>query len=258
MMDGPVKLVTRQKPSGSVDAATRGAGAEKSAFVERLQTILTHWPSVERLARSMGVSPSAFRKWLKGEAEPSRERLVALARATGVGVAWLAEGEGPEPVFEAVPTGRRRPGVGELSDDADWSNFVLLPRRPEAAAAGSTTPVAPPGSEFIALRHDWVRSVCGVDPDKLLMETAVGESMTPTVRDGNLLLIDTGDQTFRNFGIYVLEINGQRLVKRVQRKHDGSLVLISDNSAYLPDAVSKEAAKGVVVVGRVVWVGGPV
>jgi phage repressor protein C with HTH and peptisase S24 domain len=257
MMDGPVKVVTRQKPGASVQGP-QGGGAGKTAFVERLQIILTHWPSVERLARSMGVSPSAFRKWLKGEAEPSRERLVALARATGVGVAWLAEGEGPEPVFESVPAGRRRQGIGELSDDADWSDFVLLPRRPEAAAAGSATPVPPPGSEFMALRHDWVRSVCGVEPEKLLMETAVGESMTPTVRDGNLLLIDTGDQTFRNFGIYVLEINGQRLVKRVQRKHDGSLVLISDNSAYLPDAVPKDDAKDVVVVGRVVWVGGPV
>jgi phage repressor protein C with HTH and peptisase S24 domain len=206
----------------------------------------------------MGVSPSAFRKWLKGEAEPSRERLVALARATGVGVAWLAEGEGPEPVFD-TPSGRgRRQGVRDLSEQTDWSEFVLLPRRAEAAAAGAATPAAPSGNEFIALRHDWVRSVCGVEPSKLVLETAVGESMTPTIRDGNTLLIDSTDRTFRNFGIYVLEINGERLVKRVQRKHDGSLVLISDNSAYQPDTVDKEAAAGVTVVGRVVWAGGTV
>lgn len=244
----------------SVDAAgraARSAGAEKPAFVERLQIILSHWPSADRLARAMGVSPSAFRKWLKGEAEPSRERLVALARAAGVGVAWLAEGEGPEPVFGPATANRRRQGVANIADETDWSGFVLLPRRAEAAAAGSSTPVAPSGSEFIALRHDWVRSVCGVDPNQLLLETAVGESMTPTIRDGNTLLIDATDQTFRNFGIYVLEINGQRLVKRVQRKHDGSLVLISDNSAYQPDLVERAAADTVTVVGRVVWAGGP-
>ena len=80
----------------SAPGSVRGTGADKSAFVDRLRTILAHWPSADRLARAMGVSPSAFRKWLKGEAEPSRERLVALARAAGVGVAWLAEGEGPE------------------------------------------------------------------------------------------------------------------------------------------------------------------
>jgi phage repressor protein C with HTH and peptisase S24 domain len=251
--------MSRVNKTGEAAQGQSGAtGADKLAFVERLQTILTHWPSADRLARSMGVSPSAFRKWLKGEAEPSRERLVALARAAGVGVAWLAEGEGPEPVFEPVSGSRRRQGIRDDADEMDWSQFVLLPRRPEAAAAGSATPVPPSDSEFMALRHDWVRSICGVEPGNLLMETAAGESMTPTIRDGNTLLIDTDDQTFRNFGIYVLEINGQRLVKRVQRKHDGSLVLISDNSAYQPDAVDKAAANDVTVVGRVVWVGGPV
>jgi phage repressor protein C with HTH and peptisase S24 domain len=244
------------KGVGSGSGSVRGIGAEKLAFVDRLKTILAHWPSADRLARAMGVSPSAFRKWLKGEAEPSRERLVALARAAGVGVAWLAEGEGPEPVFEAA--GSRRPSDGQEPTGSDWSQFVLLPHRAEAAAAGSATPPDPSGTEWIALRHDWVRAVCKVEPNELALETAVGESMTPTVRDGNTLLIDTTDKTFRNFGVYVLEINGQRLVKRVQRKHDGSLVLISDNSAYQPDIVDKAAADAVLVVGRVVWSGGVV
>src|SRR3954467_9463420 len=79
-----------------------GATADRAAFVARLHTILRYWPSADRLARAMGVSPSAFRKWLKGEAEPSRERLVALAEATSVSIGWLAKGEGPEPQFRNV------------------------------------------------------------------------------------------------------------------------------------------------------------
>jgi phage repressor protein C with HTH and peptisase S24 domain len=247
-----------EKSVDSASGALRGTGADKSAFVDRLRTILAHWPSADRLARAMGVSPSAFRKWLKGEAEPSRERLVALARAAGVGVAWLAEGEGPVPAFEAVGGGGRRTGGPDAALELDWSQFVLLPHRAEAAAAGSVTPSNPSGTEWMALRHDWIRAVCKVEPGELVLETATGESMTPTIRDGNTLLIDTTDRTFRNYGIYVLEINGQRLVKRVQRKHDGSLVLISDNTAYQPDTVDKAAADDVTVVGRVVWSGGPV
>src|ERR1700712_3092588 len=98
------------KGLGLASRNTPPTGADRPAFVERLQTILAHWPSADRLARAMGVSPSAFRKWLKGEAEPSRERLVALARAAGGGVAWLAEGEGPTPAFEAITSNRRRTG----------------------------------------------------------------------------------------------------------------------------------------------------
>jgi phage repressor protein C with HTH and peptisase S24 domain len=243
-----------REPQGN-RRGTRTPGADKSAFVGRLQTILSHWPSADRLAREMKVSPSAFRKWLKGEAEPSRERLVALAHAAGVSVAWLAEGEGAEPVFEPVPGPRRRNPSGLAEEPPDWGNFVLLPKRPEAAAAGGETPPAPSGNEYLALRQDWIRSVCRVEPENLRLELAVGESMTPTIKNGSILLIDSTDKQIHSFGVYVLEVNGERLVKRVQRKHDGSLVLISDNAAYQPDMVPAANRDDVAVLGRVVWVG---
>ncbi len=229
---------------------------DRHAFAARLRLILQHWPSADRLARAVGVSPSAFRKWLKGEAEPSRERLVALADAAGVGIAWLASGEGPEPRLRDLRTSAALT-PGQSSDGFNPSQFVVLPKRPEAAAAGAGTPPAPETpSEFIAFGHDWIRSVLHVDPEHLLLDTAVGESMSPTVVDQDLLLVDTTDRKLREFGIYILEFQGERLVKRVQRKLDGSLLLISDNEIYEPERIPPERAGEVVVVGRVVWCGG--
>ena len=234
---------TKDPDNGSVSIPS--SGAEKAAFVSRLQTILAHWPSADRLARAMGVSPSAFRKWLKGEAEPSRERLVALARATGVGVAWLADGDGPTPRFEAVGGGRRRQGSREAPTGDGWEHFVLPPNGGDAAGP-------------LALRQDWVRASLGVEPDHLVLEIASGEAMAPTIRDGGTLLVDASDRIIGSSGVYVLEISGHRLVKRIQRKHDGGLVLISDNPAYHPDVVEKAAVDALVVVGRVVWSGGAI
>jgi len=229
---------------------------ERAAFTQRLQTILRHWPSADRLARAVGVSPSAFRKWLKGEAEPSRERLIALAQATGVGIAWLAAGEGPEPQLRNLRTNGNAAKESNVSA-ADTGQFVLLPKRPEAAAAGAGTPPPPSRfSEFIAFGHDWIRGTLHVEPDDLLLETAVGESMNPTLADQDLLLIDTSDRKLREFGIYILEYRGERLVKRVQRKLDGSLLLISDNSIYESERIPPERAGEVAVIGRVVWCGG--
>ena len=57
----------------------------------------------------------------------------------------------------------------------------------------------------------------------------MGESMTPTIQNGDVLLVNTGDNRFHSFGVYVLEVAGERLVKRVQPKLDGTLTLISDN-----------------------------
>ncbi len=230
-------------------------GGDRAGFVARLHVILRHWPSADRLARAVGVSPSAFRKWLRGEAEPSRERLVALADAAGVGIAWLAKGEGPEPHFPPSGTSAHLPGGRHHG--LNPRQFVILPRRPEAAAAGAATPAPPTQlSEFIAFGHDWVRSTLGVQPDDLLLETAVGGSMQPTIHDNDLLLIDSTDTQLREFGIYVLEFQGERVVKRVQRKLDGSMILISDNVIYEPERIPAERAVDVKVIGRVVWSGG--
>src|SRR5579872_7624819 len=94
-------------------------GADRAAFVARLHTVLRHWPSADRLARATGVSPSAFRKWLKGEAEPSRERLVALAEAASVSVGWLARGEGPEPRLQTVGQSSRPRGIPSIEAGFD-------------------------------------------------------------------------------------------------------------------------------------------
>jgi phage repressor protein C with HTH and peptisase S24 domain len=250
--------MSRSRESAAPVSIGEATGADRTAFIGRLQTILRHWPSADRLARATGVSPSAFRKWLRGEAEPSRERLIALSQAAGVAVGWLVSGEGPEPRLGA-PLQSRASGSAPPSDGGlDRRDYVVLPKRPEGAAAGAETPPPPDDSaEFIALRQDWVRSVLGIDPDRLLVETAVGESMVPTIQNGDVLLVDTGDNRFHSFGVYVLEVAGERLVKRVQPKLDGTLTLISDNLAYEPEHVPAAQGSEVRAIGRVIWTCGP-
>jgi phage repressor protein C with HTH and peptisase S24 domain len=249
---------TRETEGKNADPAST-QGADRAAFTARLHMILQHWPSADRLARAMAVSPSAFRKWLRGEAEPSRERLVALADAAKVGIAWLAKGEGPAPNFAKSGHGGDRARAHGAERGVDPCHFIVLPKQAEGAAAGPPDPAVPkPASEFIAFRHDWVRAVLGIQPEDLMMETAAGESMQPTIQDGDLLLVDTTDRTCSSFGVYVLEIGGERMVKRVQRKLDGSLVLISDNDTYQPDQVTGAMLEDVAVIGRVVWGGGSI
>jgi phage repressor protein C with HTH and peptisase S24 domain len=243
---------TKRKPR------SRTAGADQAGFAARLQLIVQHWPSADRLAKATGVSPSAFRKWLKGVAEPSRDRLVALAEAAGVNVSWLAQGEGAEPDLPMLAARAHSPRSAELAGNPYIAQFLVLPKRPEAAAAGSGPQVPEAPTEFIAFRNDWVRATFDREPGELILEIAVGESMEPGIRNGDLLLVDTTDRTFRNFGIYVIEARGERLVKRVQRKFDGSLILISDNNVYQPESIAAELAKEVRVVGRVIWRGGEV
>jgi phage repressor protein C with HTH and peptisase S24 domain len=243
------------RPKSSV----RTADGNRAGFAARLQLVVRHWPSAERLARAVGVSPSAFRKWVRGAAEPGRDRLVALAEATGANVAWLAQGEGASPDPATLAARARSPQTAaELGIDHNIEQFLLLPKRPEGASAGSGRPVAEVPTEFVGFRRDWLRTTFHREPDVLILEVAIGDSMEPNIRDGDLLLVDTSYETFLGFGVYVIEARGQRLVKRVQRKFDGSLILVSDNASYQPESIPKELVQEIRVIGRVIWRGGQI
>src|SRR3546814_8286883 len=61
-----------------------------------------------------------------------------------------------------------------------------------------------------------------------------GESMEPTLRDGDEVLVDSSDQGSRlRDGIYVLRADDALVVKRVTIQPGGRLITISnDNTAY--------------------------
>ena len=64
-------------------------------FEARIKVLIDRVGSAEKLAKKSGVSARNIGKYLKGESDPSRMRLVKMAQAGGVSVEWLATGEEP-------------------------------------------------------------------------------------------------------------------------------------------------------------------
>lgn len=141
--------------------------------------------------------------------------------------------------------------VDELPD-----GFVLVPRVDVEAAAGKGALTGAAGVlDHMAFRADFVRRVLKADPDKLVLVTAVGDSMEPAVRAGDLLLVDTGVERIVDDAIYVLVKHGDLVVKRVQQHFDGTVTVRSDNPAYDDEALDADAAAGISVAGRLRWIG---
>jgi hypothetical protein len=81
-----------------------------------------------------------------------------------------------------------------------------------------------------------------------------GDSMSPTLSDGDDILVDGEDKADRlRDGIYVLRVEGALVVKRLSVGPGGTLSVRSDNLAYplWPDC----EPGSIDLVGRVVWVG---
>jgi len=85
-------------------------------------------------------------------------------------------------------------------------------------------------------------------PASTAMLRARGDSMVPTIADGDQIVIDERDtRVSESPAIFVLRRDGVLLVKRVAKVAEG-FVISSDNPVYPPIR-----STSVDVIGRVVW-----
>jgi phage repressor protein C with HTH and peptisase S24 domain len=67
---------------------------ESSGFQSRLKKVVESFGSNSALARSIGSSETAIRKWVNGISEPKQSSIVAIARTANISLEWLMTGEG--------------------------------------------------------------------------------------------------------------------------------------------------------------------
>ena len=101
----------------------------------------------------------------------------------------------------------------------------------------------------------WLRRVARGRPEQLSLIRVAGDSMAPTLGDGDDILVDRGDGGERlRDGIYVLRMDGTLAVKRVALSSDRAAATVrSDNPAWPDQPACPRSALD--VVGRVVWTG---
>ncbi len=97
----------------------------------------------------------------------------------------------------------------------------------------------------------WLRSQ-GLDPAMLSAIAVAGDSMEPTLRDGDEILVDRTPRPLCN-GIHVVRLEDAVLVKRLDTGRPGVVTLISDNTAY---GALDVAVGDMQLIGRVVWKSG--
>ena len=138
--------------------------------------------------------------------------------------------------------------------DADELEMIPYYEVYASAGYGSFNIAVYEPDDYIGLSKRWLTQR-GFRINHLTFFQAEGDSMYPTISDGDALLVDLSEKQPKDGRIYILRHGEQMLVKRVQGIRNG-IRLISDNKTfYDPVDLTFDDALDLEVIGRVVHIG---
>ncbi len=222
-------------------------------LTERLKKVIQNSGlSLSRFAQQTGVSKNTLINYRDGQTSPTADFLETLWREFSVSPEWLLLGTG----------GRESAGkAGE-----DYSLVPLLESRVTGGPEGEI--LYEEIADHYPFKRWWVEKLVGRSPQRqesLLLMRVRGDSMSPTINQGEIALVDTFEgerlQVLTGRIYLVILPDGTVALKRlVLSGEQGSLRLacLSDNTAhYRPFEFALDPDKPLktYVLGRVRWAG---
>ncbi|KJS43383.1 MAG: hypothetical protein VR71_10735 [Roseovarius sp. BRH_c41] len=136
----------------------------------------------------------------------------------------------------------------------DHEDFAAIPRVDARLAAGAGAlngDVSLQGA--LAFRQNWLRER-GISPAQACLLTVAGDSMAPTLNDGDLVMIDERRTTIRNRHVYAfVDTDGSARVKRLDLVDNEMMVLTSDNPIHPTETRRGPDMNRMRVLGEIVW-----
>ena len=200
--------------------------------------------SQKDVSDALHVTPSAVSSWEAGRYSPDQQNLSALADLFGVSVDMLL--------------GR------QVIEPAAWKEIVVQPELvPEdevmiPVVASLRCGFGRSGEAIFKDQKPVPRSYVKRWGENIVYYEAVGESMSPTITPGDLLVTVPGNG-WEDGWIVVVDVNDSDTIKRIYRAEDGGIDLVPDNAKYKPMHLSPDdlMTYNVAVLGHVVKPIGP-
>lgn len=160
----------------------------------------------------------------------------------------LGETDDPSPVLGEHKTSWSGPPA-ELPD-----HTVLIPQLEIGYSMGGGSVFSDyTQTAMVPFPREWLRPMIGGTFADLFVARGEGDSMMPTLLDGDLVIVDTAQKTIRQQDrLWCLSYGDLGMIKRVRLQPDGGALVISDN----PAVENFTAYDGEMhTIGRVIWIG---
>lgn len=155
-----------------------------------------------------------------------------------------------------------QPGLGShvspAPDQPDYDKYAFLTRIKGvqlSAGPGRVNYEVDEIDHSHAFRRDWLTRK-GLHAKRCHIVEVTGDSMSPTLPNGCVVLVDTSDITpIKNGKLYAIVADGKTRVKRLVEQPDGTLEVRSDNPApdFPTEIFAPQFRDRVIVIGRVRW-----
>lgn len=214
--------------------------------------LLTKEEQALLMGAGAGAGLSDASAFIKREDITDKEKISQVQRA------FIAYKQRDDAEFEEVLKNMMAEGgVLSTSFAKDDASYVVVPQYNIHASAGGGAIINDEAVvNHLAFKRDWIVRTMGCDPNCVALIETKGDSMSPTIESGDLLLLDTRRDTSPCDGLYVINLRGALLVKRLRIKLTGVVEVVSDNHLkYPPEMVTANELDRLMIVGRVVWHG---
>lgn len=218
--------------------------------------------TLPKMAARLNVSATTIVNYETGKRMPDIDFLIDFAEISGKSLLyWLGLRAEASSSAGAAKAKALLDAAGEAYGSAinpSDKPFVSLPlyEIKDAVNAVSATGKGRATYDMLQFSTAWMQRKLNASPSDLFQIIVDDESMTPTLRPGDTILLDRRATEPSREGIYILNMNGVPLVKRLQILPGGIVKVVSDNSAYETFTIpqSEINARDFTILGRVVWV----
>ncbi|WP_232311125.1 XRE family transcriptional regulator [Herbaspirillum autotrophicum] len=209
------------------------------------------------VARLLGISPQTLKNWESRGI--SNSGILDTAGALGCSALWLRSGEGEMAADSQPADASNDPKhwptkfTRVIEHDPNSEDYIEIRKVKLKLSAGITgfrAEADDNNGRPITFRKDWF-SKNGYYPEKLIAIGVKGDSMEPTMSEGDTVVINTGDTALRDGKTYAINYDGEDIVKRLV-KDFGRWFLVSDNPDQKRYHRQECTGATCIIIGRVV------
>ncbi len=189
--------------------------------------------------------------------DPKLSNLKALAKALGAHYWQLTENSESAGVMENLNDNAYDASgnpANVFEDSSKFTNIAFLDI--ELAAGSGFCADQERTQDLIPISKDWIFEN-NYSESSLKAVTVRGDSMSPRIQDGDILLINTADKKPRSGNVYAIAVDDELRVKRLVKRMDNSWIISSDNKAdlsYVDEVISYNNFEQLRIIGRAVKV----